>query len=170
MDIALQRRKVASEMDAYATLTTLQQRRSTMPEKTTGGRADVFSPLSMPFGLEALMEINRPALTAMAQVNGKVYENLAAMNKSWAEFLNRRLKEDLGVASQLAGCKSVQDVYGLYTDYLQTAMSDYRAEIEEMGKLGKTLADDTMEAMQHARSTRADESNGNSAGDASAPH
>jgi hypothetical protein len=126
-----------------------------MPEKTTGGRADtVFSPLTMPFGLDALMEMNRPALTAMAQVNGKVYENLAAMNKSWAAFLNRRLKEDLGVASQLATCKSMQDIYGLYTEYLQTAMSDYRAEVEEMSKLGKTLADDTIEAMQHARAAQ----------------
>jgi hypothetical protein len=122
-----------------------------MPDKTTGGRAEtIFSPLTMPFGLEALMELNRPALAAMAQVNGKVYENLAAMNKSWAEFLNRRLKEDLSVPSQLATCKSVQDVYGLYSEYLQTAMSDYRTELEAIGKLGKTLADDTIEAMQRA--------------------
>jgi hypothetical protein len=121
-----------------------------MPEKTTGGRAG-FSSLTTPFGLDALMELNRPALTAMAQVNGKVYENLAAINKSWAEFLNRRLKEDLGVASQLAACKSLQDVYGLNSGYLQTAMSDYRAEVEEMSKLGKTLADDTIEAMHHAQ-------------------
>jgi hypothetical protein len=123
-----------------------------MPDKTTGAQADtLISPLAMPFGLDALMEMNRPALTAMAQVNGKVYENLSAMNRSWAAFLNRRLKEDLGVASQLATCKSMQDVYGLYSEYLQTAMSDYRAELEEIGKLGKTLADDTIEAMQHAR-------------------
>jgi hypothetical protein len=127
-----------------------------MPGNTTGGRAEtVFSPLTMPpfapFGLQALMEMNRPALTAMAEVNGKVYENLAAMNKSWAEFLNRRLKEDLGVASQLVSCKSVQDVYGLYSEYLQTAMKDYHAELEEIGKIGKTLADDTIEAMQQAR-------------------
>jgi hypothetical protein len=119
-----------------------------MPDKTDGGCADAgFSPL-VPFGLEALMELNRPALSAMAQVNGKVYENLAAMNKSWAEFLNRRLKEDLGVAQQLASCKSVQEVYGLCADYMQTALSDYRSEMEQMGKLGKTLADDTLDAMK----------------------
>jgi hypothetical protein len=120
-----------------------------MPDKTTGGRTEgSFSPLAMPFALDALMEFNRPALTAMAQVNGKVYENLAAMNKSWTDFLNRRLKEDLGVASQLAACKSVQDFYGFYTDYLQTAMNDYRAEMEEISKLGNTLAGDTMQAMR----------------------
>jgi hypothetical protein len=120
-----------------------------MPEKTTGGRAEVgFAPLMVPFGLEALMELNRPALAAMAQVNGKVYENLAAMNKNWADFLNRRLKEDLDVARQLAGCKSVPEVYGFWADYLQTAVSDYRTELEQMSKLGKTLADETMHAMQ----------------------
>ena len=119
-----------------------------MPENTTGRWAETV--FSMPFGLEALMEMNRPALTAVAQVNDKVYENLAAMNKSWVEFVNRRLKEDLRIPSQLATCKSVQDVYGLYSEYLQTAMSDYRAEMEEIGKLGKTLADGTLEAMQQA--------------------
>jgi hypothetical protein len=70
------------------------------------------------------------------------------MNKSWTEFLNRRLKEDLGVANQLAACKSAQDFYGFYSDYLQTAMSDYRAEIEQMSKIGKTLADDAMRVME----------------------
>jgi hypothetical protein len=94
------------------------------------------------------MEINRPALTAMAQVNGKVYENLAAMNQHWAEFVNRRLKEGLAVPKQLAACKSVQDLYGVYADYFQAAVTDYQAELEQMSKLGKTLADDTVQAMQ----------------------
>ena len=39
--------------------------------------------MMMPFGFEALMEFNRPALTAMAQMNGKVYDGIAAMNKNW---------------------------------------------------------------------------------------
>ncbi len=119
-----------------------------MPDKIDGGRAEAFSALATPLGLDALMELNRPALTAMAQVNGKVYENLAAMNKSWADFLNRRLEKDLGMPKQLAACKSVQDVYGVYADFFQTAVADYQSEFEEMSKLGKTLADDTLQAMQ----------------------
>jgi len=119
-----------------------------MPDKTNGGRAEGFPALTMPFGLEALMELNRPALTAMAQVNGKVYENLAAMNKNWTEFLNRRLEKDLGMPRQLATCKSVQDVYGVYADFFQAAVADYQSEFEQMSKLGKTLADDAMQAIQ----------------------
>jgi phasin protein len=120
-----------------------------MPDKTNGERAEVgFSPLTMPFGLEALVELNRPALAAMAQVNGKVYENLAAMNWSWADFLNRRLEKDLGMPQQLAACKSIRDVYGVYAEFFQAAVADYQGELEEMTKLGKTLADDALQAMQ----------------------
>jgi hypothetical protein len=120
-----------------------------MPDKTTGGRTEVgLPPFLVPFGIETIMEINRPALTAMAQVNGKVYENLAAMNQHWAEFVNRRLKEGLAVPKQLAACKSVQDLYGVYADFFQAAVTDYQSELEQMSKLGKTLADDTLQAMQ----------------------
>jgi hypothetical protein len=120
-----------------------------MPDKTTSGRAEVgFPPMMVPFGLEAFMEINRPALAAMAQVNGKVYDNIVTMNKSWVEFVNRRLKEDLGVPKQLAACKTVQDMYSVYAEFFQTAVSDYQSEFEQMSRLGRTLADETLQAMQ----------------------
>lgn len=119
-----------------------------MPDKTSGRPVESFPALAMPFGLEALMELNRPALTAMAQMNGKVYENLAAINRSWADFLNRRLEKDLGVPGQLAACKSMQDVYGVYAEFFQAAVADYQGELEHMSKLGKTLAEDALQAMQ----------------------
>jgi len=125
-----------------------------MPDKTTNGRAEVgFPPMMVPFGLEALMELNRPALAAMAQVNGRFYDNIATLNKNWVTFVNRRLKEDLGMPRQLAACKTIQEMYGVYADFFQTAVSDYQSEFEQMSKLGKTLADETMQAMQ----TRAEE-------------
>jgi hypothetical protein len=45
-----------------------------------------------PFGIEAIMEMQRPALTAMAEANTKLYESIAAANREWALFDNRRLK------------------------------------------------------------------------------
>jgi hypothetical protein len=120
-----------------------------MAEKTTNGRADNgFPPMMLPFGLEALMELNRPALAAMAEVNGKVYENIAAMNKNWAAFVNRRLKEDFAMPKQLAGCKTVQEMYSVYTDFFQTAVADYQSEFEQMSKIGKSIAEETAQAMQ----------------------
>lgn len=131
-----------------------------MAETTTNGRAhNGLPPMMLPFGLEALMEMNRPALSAMAEVNGKVYENLATLNKSWVAFVNRRLKEDFAMPKQLAGCKTVQDMYSVYADFFQTAVTDYQSELEQLSKLGKSMADETAQAMQSrleetARATR----------------
>jgi len=120
-----------------------------MPDKTSNGRTDaIFSPMMMPFGFEAFIEINRPALAAMAQMNGKVYDGIATMNKNWVAFVNRRLKEDLGMPKQLADCKTMNEMYGVCADFLQNAYADYQSEFEQMTKLGKTLADDTLQAMQ----------------------
>ena len=120
-----------------------------MPDKTTNGRADLgFPPMLLPFNFESLMELNRPALTAMAQMNGKVYDGLATLNKNWVAFVNRRLKEDLAMPQQLAACKTVQDMYGVYAEFFQNACSDYQSELERLTKLGKTMADDTVQVMQ----------------------
>ena len=119
-----------------------------MPDKSNNGHDFGFPPLMAPIGFEALMEMNRPALSAMAEVNGKVYENLATLNKSWVAFVNRRLKEDFSVPKQLAECKTVQDMYSVYADFFQTAVTDYQSELEQWSKLGKSMADDTAQAMQ----------------------
>jgi len=125
-----------------------------MSDKASNGRADMgFPPMMLPFNFESLMELNRPALNAMAQMNGKVYDGLATMNKNWVAFINRRLKEDLAMPQQLAACKSVQDMYGVYAEFFQNACSDYQSELEQMTKIGKSLADDTIQAIQ----TRMDE-------------
>ena len=120
-----------------------------MADKTTNGRGDMaLPPMMLPFGFEALMELNRPALQAMAQMNGKMYDGIATLNKNWVAFLNRRLKEDLAMPQQLAACKTVQDMCGVYAGFFQNACAHYQSELEQMTKLGKSLADDTVQAMQ----------------------
>jgi hypothetical protein len=120
-----------------------------MADKNSSGRMENgFVPLPLPLGFDAFMEINRPALTAMAQVNGKVYDNLAAMNRNWVTFINRRLKEELAMPQNLAGCKTVQDMYGVYSEFFQTAVADYQSEFEQMTKLGKSLAEETTQIVQ----------------------
>ena len=39
-------------------------------------------------------------------------------------------------------------MYGVYAEFFQNACSDYQSEFEQMTKLGKSLADDTLQAMQ----------------------
>ncbi len=53
-------------------------------------------------------------------------------------------------------------MYGVYADFFQTAVADYQSEFEQMSKLGKSLAEETANALQtrceetargHARTT-----------------
>jgi hypothetical protein len=131
-----------------------------MPDKPTNGRADAaLPPMMFPFGFDAFMELNRPTLQAMAQMNGKVYDGIATWNQSWVAFLNRRLKQDFAMPQQLAACKTVQEMYGVCAEFFQNACSQYQSEFEQLTKLGKSLADDTMQAiqsrMEEAREARA---------------
>lgn len=119
-----------------------------MADNTTHGRHDPGSPVTLPFGFEALMDMHRPTLTAMAEVNGRVYDSLASINRSWVAFLNRRLKEDMAMPQQLAACKTVQEMYGVYSDFLQNAHAHYQAEFDELSRLGRSIADETLGAMQ----------------------
>ena len=120
-----------------------------MAEKSSNGRTGPsFPPMTVPFNFESLMDLNRPALAAVAQMNDKVYDGIAAMNRNWAAFVNRRLKEDLAMPQQLVACKTVQDMYGVYAEFFQTACADYQSGFEKMTKLSKSLADDTVHAVQ----------------------
>ena len=39
-------------------------------------------------------------------------------------------------------------MYGVYTEFFQTAYAAYQAQFEQMSKLGKSLAEDTVQAVQ----------------------
>ena len=130
-----------------------------MADKTTNGRSDTaLPPMMLPFGFDAFIELNRPALQAMAQMNGKMYDGIATLNKNWVAFLNQRLKEDLAVPQRLAACRTVQEMCGVYAGFFQNACAQYQSELEQMTKLSKSLADDTIQVIQarveEARETR----------------
>jgi hypothetical protein len=101
-----------------------------------------------PFGIETIMEMQRPALTAMAEANTKLYESIAAANREWALFVNRRLKEDLAGPQQIAECKNLPDLYRVYAQFFQNACSQYQSGLEQMTKLGRSMAENAFQALQ----------------------
>jgi hypothetical protein len=115
-----------------------------MAEKSGNESSDIIAPL----GFEAIMEMQRPAFTAMAELNGKLYESIAAVNKEWTSLVNRRLKEDLAVPQQLAECKTVQDLYLVYAQFFQNACAHYQSGLEQMTKLGSSIAENAFQSMQ----------------------
>ena len=98
--------------------------------------------------LEQMLDIQRPALQAMADLNGKLYEGIAAVNKEWTSFVNRRLMEDMAIPERLAACTTMQDMMRVYTNYVQDAYTHYQSEFEQLSKLNRSIAQDTMTALQ----------------------
>jgi len=97
---------------------------------------------------ERMLEMQRPALDAMAELNSRLNESIVAVNKEWGSFVSRRLKEDFAVPEQLAACKTAQDMFRVCANYFQNACSDYQSEFGEMTKFNWSIAQDTMTTLQ----------------------
>jgi len=113
-----------------------------MAEKTESLASDAMAP----FGFDAMMRMQRPALAAMAEMNGFLYESITAVNKEWVTFVNRCLKEDLAVPEQLAQCRSAQDLYQVYAQFFQNAWGQYQSGLEQMSKLSKAIAEHSLQS------------------------
>jgi hypothetical protein len=99
-----------------------------------------------PFGFDAIVHMQRPALAAMAEMNGRLYEYIAAVNEEWAKFVNRCLKEDLAVSQQLAQCRTTQDLYQVYAQFFQSTVTQCQSGFEQMTKLTRAFAEQALQA------------------------
>lgn len=79
-----------------------------------------------PIGFDALMARNRQALTLMAEINGQLSQELVAISNEWIVFLNRRLAKALDLPRQVTACKTVEEVYKVYGDFLLAETEQYR--------------------------------------------
>ena len=102
----------------------------------------------VPFGVDAMIEMQRPAFTAMAEANARLYESIAAANREWASFVNQRLKEDFAMPQQLAECKSLQDLYRVCAQFFQNACSQYQSGLEQMTKLSQSITETALQTLQ----------------------
>ena len=113
-----------------------------MAEKTDSLASDALAP----FGFDAMMQMQRPVLAAMAEMNGHLCESITAANKEWVTFVNQCLKEDLAVRQQLARCRTAQDLYQVYAQFFQNAWAQYQSGLEQMTKLSKAIAEHSLQS------------------------
>jgi Phasin protein len=124
-----------------------------MPEKTT----NAANGMSNLVGFEAVLQMQRPAFAALAEMHGRLYESIATVNREWASFVDRRLKEDLAVSQQLAECSTLQDVYRVYAQFYQNAYSRYQSGLQEMTKLSGLIAENAIQPAARQGPTKREE-------------
>ena len=73
-----------------------------------------------------------PVMTIFADLSGTLVEGLATAQRDWADFVQRRVREDVAVTRHLMNCHSIADMHQVYSQYLQTAFQHYR---EQSGKV-----------------------------------
>jgi hypothetical protein len=99
-------------------------------------------------GFEAVMAMQRPALEAIAAINTRFIEQVQEANATWSTFVQSRLKEDMAMPRQLAGCQTIQDMVRVCSEFMQRAAEQYQAEFAEMTRIGQTFTSQTAAIMR----------------------
>lgn len=94
-------------------------------------------------------ELWGPTLAGAVKWNGKMHEGLALLSSEWLDFVNRRLKQDLGLPQRLYACRSADEVGQEYVTFWQQAVDDYRKELAVMSKLAAGLFNNSLTAAQN---------------------
>jgi hypothetical protein len=83
---------------------------------------------------------SNPMMTILADLNGTFLEGIATAQKEWAEFMQRRIREDVALSRQLLNCQSVADIHQICSQYFQTAFQQYRAQSEKVVQRSESMA------------------------------
>jgi hypothetical protein len=95
-----------------------------------------------------------PLFAVVTDINGKWLESVARLQKDWAAFVHRRVKEDIAASQQLMSCQSLADMQQVYSQYFQTAFEQYREQSERAVQRGKSMAEAITQGMElRARET-----------------
>ena len=83
-----------------------------------------------------------PLFAMVTDTNGKLLESMARVQKEWAEFVHRRVKEDIAASQQLMNCQTLADVQQIYSRYFRTAFEQYREQSERAVQRGKAVTEE----------------------------
>jgi hypothetical protein len=110
------------------------------------------------FSLGMAPAMVNPMMTMLADMAATILEGFATAQKEWADFVQRRIREDVAVSRQLMNCQSLVDMHQTYSQYLQTAFEQYREQSEHVAqrsmKMAHHLAETTEDNAREAARTR----------------
>lgn len=93
--------------------------------------------------IETWLNMNRPMMSAMTEINGRLLEHVSRANDEWIEFMTRRFNDDLAASQRLMECRTIEDVFTAYAELFQRAQRQYQAEFQSFARLNQEFADDT---------------------------
>ena len=111
---------------------------------TNGEQGNLWAPS----GFNALMGMSIPPTALVTEMNGRLFEGIAAFNRDWVTFVNRCLKDNLELSQRIAACKTAEEIRSVYGVWYQKSAEHYLDGIVEMANNSKSLVHDTVTAVQ----------------------
>ena len=97
----------------------------------------MFAGLSMPV-----------PLTALTDLNTKLFAAFASTSEEWAQFVAGRLREDFRLSQDLAACQTPPEYINVYRDFYNQAWKDYQREFARLSEVGQNLAAEAADVMR----------------------
>jgi hypothetical protein len=91
---------------------------------------------------------SNPLFAVVTDLNGKLLERVASAQRDWAEFVHRRVKEDIAASQQLMNCQSLTDMQQVYSQYWRAAFEQYREQSERAVQSGKSMTQELAQSME----------------------
>jgi hypothetical protein len=92
--------------------------------------------------------LGTPMVSRLADFNGKLLQSVAGAQKESADFVHRRVKEDVAVSQQLISCQSLADMQEVYSNYLRRAFEHYQEQSRRAVQRAQTSVDEFIEAAE----------------------
>ncbi len=97
--------------------------------------------------LEAMLEASRKGMAAATEAQARMLLQVAEMGGEMLRFAGQRVEQDRLAAQRLVECRTPQDVFQAYGDFLRDAARQYS---EEMGQLSAICGEQTRATMEMA--------------------
>jgi hypothetical protein len=97
----------------------------------------------------ALIEAGRRNLETASEVQRRAFRRAGRVCDEGLRFVNRRVEENYRAMSALAGCQGLPEVVSVWSQYVDTAVWQYRDEFGLLAGLCSDQLRDAVEDLQH---------------------
>ena len=102
-------------------------------------------------------ELTRSEFSGPQEWCSRCSSTIYALNKHWFEFLQKRAQEDFALPQYIMSCRTPVEVWTVYMQFLQKAVTDYQKEFVELGKLGIVVGSEPVTQKPKKSTSRVDE-------------
>jgi hypothetical protein len=77
-----------------------------------------------------------PLISGTQEWLSRCSSTIYALNKHWFELLQKRVQEDFALPQHIMSCRTPVEVWSVYIQFLQKAVTDCQNEFAELGRGG----------------------------------